>query len=82
MPTCASPLNTSFSACLDGLGLSNIITRNQADDAEVLQSVPDNPNLKVLCAGVTPPAPGGLLSFSADENPDPEPASAVRPDHY
>ena len=44
------------------LGLSNIITRNQADDAEVLQSVPDNPNLKVLCAGVTPPAPGGLLS--------------------
>jgi succinoglycan biosynthesis transport protein ExoP len=44
------------------MGLSNIITRNQPDDLEVIQSVPDNPNLKVLCAGVTPPAPGGLLS--------------------
>lgn len=43
-------------------GLSNIITDNRADGSEALQSVPGNPNLKVLCAGVRPPAPGGLLS--------------------
>ena len=40
-------------------GLSN---GNKVEGVDVIQSVPGNSKLKVLCAGLTPPSPGGLLS--------------------
>ena len=44
------------------VGLSNYLTGNAKTLRGVLEKVPGNPSLQVLCAGVQPPAPGGLLS--------------------
>jgi capsular exopolysaccharide synthesis family protein len=56
------PSQHQFFGLSNRTGLSNTITENHTDGLEALQSVPGNPNLKVLCSGVKPPAPGGLLS--------------------
>ena len=75
--TCGGPTVAGSLALVDGAGLTDVLV-GRVKPADVIQSHPDVPGLRVLASGAIPPNPSELLGSNAMRVADPRAGRPTR----